>query len=56
MVILETHQTEDQSGLSNLYVLKITENYLMLPWHHDHLCLLSMDAAQDSLLHQATLD
>ncbi|KAG7239924.1 hypothetical protein INR49_003656 [Caranx melampygus] len=31
MVILETHQTEDQSGLSNLYVLEIAENYVMLP-------------------------
>ncbi|CAF95879.1 unnamed protein product, partial [Tetraodon nigroviridis] len=27
MIILETHQTEDQSGLSNLYVLEIAENY-----------------------------
>ncbi|GLD52811.1 mitogen-activated protein kinase kinase kinase kinase 5-like isoform X2 [Lates japonicus] len=31
MVILETRQTEDQSGLSNLYVLEIAENYVMLP-------------------------
>ncbi|KAK2846586.1 hypothetical protein Q5P01_009585 [Channa striata] len=31
MVVLETHQTEDQSGLSNLYVLEIAENYVMLP-------------------------
>uniref|UniRef100_H3CM25 Mitogen-activated protein kinase kinase kinase kinase n=1 Tax=Tetraodon nigroviridis TaxID=99883 RepID=H3CM25_TETNG len=28
MIILETHQTEDQSGLSNLYVLEIAENYV----------------------------
>lgn len=32
MVVLETHQTEDQSGMSNLYVLEIAENYVMLPW------------------------
>uniref|UniRef100_A0A665TWU4 Mitogen-activated protein kinase kinase kinase kinase 5-like n=1 Tax=Echeneis naucrates TaxID=173247 RepID=A0A665TWU4_ECHNA len=31
MVILETHKTEDQLGLSNLYVLEIAENYVMLP-------------------------
>uniref|UniRef100_A0A7N6B0L5 non-specific serine/threonine protein kinase n=1 Tax=Anabas testudineus TaxID=64144 RepID=A0A7N6B0L5_ANATE len=31
MVVLETRQTEDQSGLSNLYVLEIAENYVMLP-------------------------
>ncbi|XP_035536652.1 mitogen-activated protein kinase kinase kinase kinase 5-like [Morone saxatilis] len=31
MVVLETHQTEDQSGLSNLYVLEIAENYVILP-------------------------
>ncbi|CAJ1064819.1 mitogen-activated protein kinase kinase kinase kinase 5-like [Xyrichtys novacula] len=31
MVILETHQIEDQTGLSNLYVLEIAENYVMLP-------------------------
>ncbi|XP_068440723.1 mitogen-activated protein kinase kinase kinase kinase 5 isoform X2 [Clinocottus analis] len=31
MVVMETHQTEDQSGLSNLYVLEIAENYVMLP-------------------------
>ncbi|XP_026185419.1 mitogen-activated protein kinase kinase kinase kinase 5 isoform X2 [Mastacembelus armatus] len=31
MVVLETHQTEDQSGMSNLYVLEIAENYVMLP-------------------------
>nr|XP_020478904.1 mitogen-activated protein kinase kinase kinase kinase 5-like [Monopterus albus] len=31
MVILETRQTEDQSGLCNLYVLEIAENYVMLP-------------------------
>ncbi|XP_029302704.1 mitogen-activated protein kinase kinase kinase kinase 5 isoform X2 [Cottoperca gobio] len=30
MVVLETRQTEDQSGLSNLYVLEIAENYVML--------------------------
>ncbi|XP_041668430.1 mitogen-activated protein kinase kinase kinase kinase 5-like isoform X2 [Cheilinus undulatus] len=31
MVVLETRQTEDQTGLSNLYVLEIAENYVMLP-------------------------
>lgn len=31
MVVLETHPTEDPSGLSNLYVLEIAENYVMLP-------------------------
>ncbi|KAM8769270.1 mitogen-activated protein kinase kinase kinase kinase 5 isoform 1-T1 [Acanthopagrus schlegelii] len=31
MVVLETRQTEDQSGTSNLYVLEIAENYVMLP-------------------------
>ncbi|XP_070826324.1 mitogen-activated protein kinase kinase kinase kinase 5-like [Chaetodon trifascialis] len=31
MVVLETRQTEDQSGLSNLYILEIAENYVMLP-------------------------
>lgn len=30
MVLLETHQSEDPSGLSNLYVLEIAENYVML--------------------------
>ncbi|TKS80622.1 Mitogen-activated protein kinase kinase kinase kinase 5 [Collichthys lucidus] len=30
MAILETRQTDDQSGLSNLYVLEIAENYVML--------------------------
>ncbi|XP_076591582.1 mitogen-activated protein kinase kinase kinase kinase 5 isoform X1 [Chaetodon auriga] len=31
MVVLETRQTEDQSGLSNLYILEIAENYVLLP-------------------------
>ncbi|KAM6987533.1 mitogen-activated protein kinase kinase kinase kinase 5 [Tautogolabrus adspersus] len=31
MVILETHQTDDQTGPSNIYVLEIAENYVMLP-------------------------
>nr|XP_046245936.1 mitogen-activated protein kinase kinase kinase kinase 5-like isoform X2 [Scatophagus argus] len=31
MVVLETHQIEDQSGLSTLYVLEVAENYVMLP-------------------------
>ncbi|XP_069574367.1 mitogen-activated protein kinase kinase kinase kinase 5-like [Brachyistius frenatus] len=31
MVVLETRQTEDQSGLSNLYALEIAESYVMLP-------------------------
>ncbi|XP_020510720.1 mitogen-activated protein kinase kinase kinase kinase 5 [Labrus bergylta] len=31
MVILETRQLDDQTGLSNLYVLEIAENYVMLP-------------------------
>ncbi|XP_058489786.1 mitogen-activated protein kinase kinase kinase kinase 5-like isoform X1 [Solea solea] len=30
MIILETHQTEDQSGLSNLYILENAENYVLL--------------------------
>ncbi|XP_040903156.1 mitogen-activated protein kinase kinase kinase kinase 5-like isoform X2 [Toxotes jaculatrix] len=30
MVILETRQIEDQAGLSNLYVLELAENYVML--------------------------
>lgn len=49
MIILETHQIKDQLGFSNLYVLEIAENYVLLPWNHDHLHLLfCMDAAQDS--------
>ncbi|XP_017296176.1 mitogen-activated protein kinase kinase kinase kinase 5 isoform X2 [Kryptolebias marmoratus] len=31
MVVLETRQTEDQSGLSNLYLLEVAENYVLLP-------------------------
>lgn len=31
MVVLETRQTDDHLGLSNLYVLEIAENYVMLP-------------------------
>nr|XP_057935769.1 mitogen-activated protein kinase kinase kinase kinase 5-like isoform X2 [Doryrhamphus excisus] len=31
VVVMETHPTQDQSGLSNLYLLKIAENYVMLP-------------------------
>ncbi|XP_051933906.1 mitogen-activated protein kinase kinase kinase kinase 5-like [Hippocampus zosterae] len=31
MVVMETHQTKDPSGLSNLYLLEIAENYVMLP-------------------------
>ncbi|KAM9853604.1 mitogen-activated protein kinase kinase kinase kinase 5 [Aulostomus maculatus] len=31
MVVLETHQTDDQTGLSNLYILEIAENYVLLP-------------------------
>ncbi|XP_053177180.1 mitogen-activated protein kinase kinase kinase kinase 5-like [Scomber japonicus] len=31
MVVLETHQIEDQAGLSNLYVLETAESYVMLP-------------------------
>ncbi|XP_030008850.1 mitogen-activated protein kinase kinase kinase kinase 5 isoform X1 [Sphaeramia orbicularis] len=31
MVVLETRPTEDQTSLSNLYVLEIAENYVMLP-------------------------
>ncbi|KAB5550110.1 hypothetical protein PHYPO_G00049960 [Pangasianodon hypophthalmus] len=30
MVVLETRQTEDQSGLSNLYVLEIAEHYVLM--------------------------
>ncbi|XP_010779602.1 mitogen-activated protein kinase kinase kinase kinase 3 [Notothenia coriiceps] len=31
MVVLETRQIDDQTGMSNLYVLEIAENYVMLP-------------------------
>uniref|UniRef100_UPI003AABE0F0 mitogen-activated protein kinase kinase kinase kinase 5 n=1 Tax=Centroberyx gerrardi TaxID=166262 RepID=UPI003AABE0F0 len=31
MVVLETRQTEDQSGMCNLYILEIAENYVLLP-------------------------
>ncbi|XP_035856907.1 mitogen-activated protein kinase kinase kinase kinase 5-like isoform X2 [Sander lucioperca] len=31
MVVLETRSTDDPVGLSNLYVLEIAENYVMLP-------------------------
>ncbi|XP_034723439.1 mitogen-activated protein kinase kinase kinase kinase 5-like isoform X1 [Etheostoma cragini] len=31
MVVLETRPTDDPVGLSNLYVLEIAENYVMLP-------------------------
>ncbi|XP_063762435.1 mitogen-activated protein kinase kinase kinase kinase 5-like isoform X3 [Eleginops maclovinus] len=31
MVVMETRQMEDQTGMSNLYVLEIAENYVMLP-------------------------
>ncbi|XP_054884710.1 mitogen-activated protein kinase kinase kinase kinase 5 isoform X2 [Poeciliopsis prolifica] len=31
MVVLETHQVEDQLGLSNLYLLEVAENYVLLP-------------------------
>ncbi|KAF7661370.1 hypothetical protein LDENG_00262880 [Lucifuga dentata] len=31
MVVFETHQTKDQSGMCNLYVLEIDGNYIMLP-------------------------
>ncbi|XP_077396806.1 mitogen-activated protein kinase kinase kinase kinase 5 isoform X2 [Festucalex cinctus] len=31
MVVLETHHIDDPSGLSNLYLLEIAENYVMLP-------------------------
>lgn len=31
MVVLETRQTEDQSGLSNLYVLENADSYIVLP-------------------------
>ncbi|XP_011480565.1 mitogen-activated protein kinase kinase kinase kinase 5 isoform X1 [Oryzias latipes] len=30
-VVMETHPVEDQSGLSNLYVLEIAEKYVLLP-------------------------
>lgn len=32
MVILETRQTDDQSGLSNLYILEVAVKYVMLHW------------------------
>lgn len=32
MIVLETRQTEDPSGLSNLYLLEVAENYVLLPW------------------------
>ncbi|XP_029922794.1 mitogen-activated protein kinase kinase kinase kinase 5 isoform X3 [Myripristis murdjan] len=31
MVVLETRQVDDQSGMCNLYVLEIAENYVLLP-------------------------
>ncbi|KAF3847402.1 hypothetical protein F7725_020430 [Dissostichus mawsoni] len=31
MIVLETRQIDDQTGMSNLYVLEIAENYVMLP-------------------------
>ncbi|XP_077422140.1 mitogen-activated protein kinase kinase kinase kinase 5 isoform X2 [Vanacampus margaritifer] len=31
LVVLETHHTDDPSGLSNLYLLEIAEKYVMLP-------------------------
>ncbi|XP_075892657.1 mitogen-activated protein kinase kinase kinase kinase 5 isoform X1 [Nelusetta ayraudi] len=31
MVILQTRQTDDQSGMSNLYILEVAVNYVMLP-------------------------
>ncbi|XP_033953602.1 mitogen-activated protein kinase kinase kinase kinase 5-like isoform X2 [Pseudochaenichthys georgianus] len=31
MVVLETRQIDDQTGMSNLYILEIAENYVMLP-------------------------
>ncbi|CAG6008071.1 unnamed protein product [Menidia menidia] len=31
MVVLETRQIEDQSGLSNLYILETAEKYVLLP-------------------------
>ncbi|XP_007552530.1 PREDICTED: mitogen-activated protein kinase kinase kinase kinase 1 isoform X1 [Poecilia mexicana] len=31
MVVLETRQVEDQLGLSNLYLLEVAENYVLLP-------------------------
>ncbi|KAM4627195.1 mitogen-activated protein kinase kinase kinase kinase 5 [Polymixia lowei] len=31
MVVLETRPTEDQSGMCNLYILEIAENYVLLP-------------------------
>lgn len=30
MVVLETRQTGDHSGMSNLYLLEVAENYVML--------------------------
>lgn len=32
MVVLETRQVEDQSGLSNLYLLDVAEKYVLLQW------------------------
>ncbi|KAM3615732.1 uncharacterized protein V6R79_007004 [Siganus canaliculatus] len=31
MVVLETRQIEDQAGMTNLYILEVAENYVMLP-------------------------
>lgn len=45
MVVLETRQAGEQSGLSNLYVLEVAENYVMLPWFS---CLLALCASPDS--------
>lgn len=55
MVILETHQTEDPSGMSNLYVLEVAENYVMLAWVF---CVLAEGIMGNSLscVHASTWD
>lgn len=46
MVILETRQTDDQSGLSNLYILEEAVNYVMVNW------LISMTGPEPNLPNQ----
>lgn len=45
MVVLETRQTDDQLGLSNLYILEVAVNYVMLPWP---VCLVELRSSPES--------
>lgn len=45
MVVLETRQTDDQLGLSNLYILEVAVNYVMLPWL---ICLVGLCSSPES--------